>query len=47
MIKNAEQKQAELEDLNEVMGAAFKIKNDPLKSIPDPVKWQKETRSDW
>jgi len=29
MFKDAEQKQAELEDLNEVMGAAFKIKNDP------------------
>jgi len=29
MVKDAEQKQAELEDLNEVMGAAFKIKNDP------------------
>jgi len=29
MVKDAEQKQAELEDLNEVMGAAFKITNDP------------------
>ena len=29
MVKDAEQKQTELEDLNEVMGAAFKIKNDP------------------
>jgi exopolysaccharide biosynthesis polyprenyl glycosylphosphotransferase len=29
MFKNAEKKQAELEDLNEVKGAAFKIKNDP------------------
>ncbi len=29
MVEDAEQKQAELEDLNEVMGAAFKIKNDP------------------
>jgi exopolysaccharide biosynthesis polyprenyl glycosylphosphotransferase len=29
MVKDAEKKQAELEDLNEVMGAAFKIKNDP------------------
>jgi len=29
MVNDAEQKQAELEDLNEVMGAAFKIKNDP------------------
>jgi len=29
MVKDAEVKQAELEDLNEVVGAAFKIKNDP------------------
>ena len=29
MVKNAEQRQAELEDLNECIGAAFKIKNDP------------------
>ena len=29
MVKDAEQKQIELEDLNEVMGAAFKITNDP------------------
>ncbi len=29
MVKDAEQKQAELEDLNECMGAAFKITNDP------------------
>jgi len=29
MVKDAEQKQAKLENLNEVMGAAFKIKNDP------------------
>jgi len=29
MIKDAEQKQTELEDLNECIGAAFKIKNDP------------------
>ncbi|MBE9522842.1 MAG: sugar transferase, partial [Proteobacteria bacterium] len=29
MVKDAQQKQAELEDLNEVMGAAFKITNDP------------------
>ena len=29
MVNDAEQKQAELEDFNEVMGAAFKIKNDP------------------
>jgi exopolysaccharide biosynthesis polyprenyl glycosylphosphotransferase len=29
MVKDAEQKQVELEDLNEVMGAAFKITNDP------------------
>ena len=29
MVKHAEQEQAELEDLNEVMGAAFKITNDP------------------
>ncbi len=29
MVKDAEKKQAELEDLNEVSGAAFKIKNDP------------------
>ncbi len=29
MVKDAEQIQAELEDLNEVIGAAFKIKNDP------------------
>jgi len=29
MVKDAEKKQAQLEDLNEVTGAAFKIKNDP------------------
>lgn len=29
MVKDAEQKQAELEDLNECIGAAFKITNDP------------------
>ena len=29
MVKDAQQKQAELEDLNEVMGAAFKITDDP------------------
>ena len=29
MVKDAKQKQAELEDLNECMGAAFKITNDP------------------
>ncbi len=29
MFKDAEKKQAELEDLNECMGAAFKITNDP------------------
>ena len=29
MVKDAEKKQAKLEDFNECMGAAFKIKNDP------------------
>lgn len=29
MVKDAEKKQAELEDLNEASGAVFKIKNDP------------------
>jgi lipopolysaccharide/colanic/teichoic acid biosynthesis glycosyltransferase len=29
MVPDAEKKQAELEHLNEVNGAAFKIKNDP------------------
>jgi len=29
MVKDAEKRQAELEDINEVRGAAFKIKNDP------------------
>jgi hypothetical protein len=29
MVKDAEQKQAELEDFNEVRGPVFKIKNDP------------------
>jgi len=29
MVEDADQKQAELEDLNECMGAAFKITNDP------------------
>jgi len=29
MVEDAEQQQAKLEDLNEVMGAAFKIENDP------------------
>ena len=29
MVKDTEQKQAELEDLNECSGAAFKIDNDP------------------